>query len=116
MGTILLKDRALAEIAARGGNVAQFDAVDASGQQTYQRIRGIDPGHQFSSVEEAVRAIGVRVNVRCWTPEKPDGNPFHYGKKGQTPEKVAKLVAEMNAKGYHCIINEQVSVEDGVVR
>src|SRR5258708_32660267 len=90
----LPKDRALARIVDIGGNVARFVSFGPDGVQRYCMINGYARSHRFATVEEAADALmraGARyVNIRSFTPEKPDGNPFFFGWSGfETPVKLA---------------------------
>jgi hypothetical protein len=119
MGKRLLKDQVLAEIVQRGGNVAQAITYGPDGKQRFHWIRGVDPDFVFKSIEQGVKAIlatGARfVNIRTYTPDAPDGNPFFFGRKGfvDTPKRVAAKVRQMMKEGYYVIINEQIDIMDG---
>ena len=117
-GEIMLKDEILNSITEQGGNIAQFISLAPDGSQRFARIRGVAPSRQFLNVEEAIVAImktgAPYVNIRSFTPEKPDGNPFFMGRKGfETPEKVAAKVRELTIQGLYVVVNEEIDVGDG---
>jgi hypothetical protein len=109
------KDTALAAITECGGNVAQFISWGPDGQRRHGRIRGLAPDSPFDTDEAAVRALMAmssgKVNVRTFTPEQPDGNPFFYGLA--SAEAVLTKLYEMTSLGYYVIVNELIDVADG---
>jgi hypothetical protein len=78
-----LKDDVLDRIAERA-NIAQF--VSFSPTLDVHHLRVKDPPARSGEVtaEEAIelvlrRSSSGNVNVRAFTPDRPKGNPFHYG-------------------------------------
>jgi hypothetical protein len=116
---MLLKDEVLRSIVEQGGNVAQFVSFAPDGSQRIAIIRGVDASYRFASIEEAVdrlyRTGTPFVNIRCFLPEKPDGNPFYLGRREglDTPVKVAAKAREEMGRGYYIIINEEIDIFDG---
>jgi hypothetical protein len=103
---------------ARRANVAQFVSFGPDLVQRHAWIRGLPPGHRFSSLEEAVAAILAAapessVNVRCFEPQSPKSRAFLYGETAG--EKIAGELRRMAAEGLYTILNETVDVLDGGV-
>ncbi len=114
----MYKDEILDRIAVEGANVAQFASFAPDGKQRFSRIRGVLPDHRFANFEEAAASIqrtgASFVNIRTFLPQKPDGNPFVFGRKGfDTPAKVAAKVREFLAEGFYVILNEEIDIRDG---
>jgi hypothetical protein len=115
----MLKDQKLDEFAQRGVNIAQFVSFAPDGKKRYSRIRGTDPTHRFASVEKAIQAIldtgAPFVNIRCFLPTKPDGNPFFMGRheKWSSVTDIADGVRALCGNGYHVLINEDININDG---
>lgn len=120
-----LKDDVLAKIARHGGNVARHVSFDPQLNQRNAFVHGIRDRKTYATPEEAAEdllSVGAEfVNIRCFRPDKPDGNPFIMGRQGYgTPEKIgAKVRAlqdEQERKGeprFHIILNEEIDVMDG---
>ncbi len=117
---VLYKDKTLEHL-AHTANVAQFVSFGPgpNPEQRYARIRGMNPNHKFSTIEEAVSAMLAhspegRVNIRSFDPERPEGNPFI---RDQTsPTEVLRCVRELaSARGLYSIVNEAIDEGDGGV-
>jgi hypothetical protein len=94
-------------------NIAQFVSFNPQLQQRYSLIRGFDPNHIFSSLEEAAAALlsaapDNSVNVRSYTPDDPKSREFVYGLKS-----AADIAA--NTRRLYTILNETVDIHDGGV-
>lgn len=115
----MLKDQKLDEFAQRGVNIAQFVSYGPDGKKRYSRVRGTYPTHRTASVEGAVQAIldtgAPFVNIRSFLPNKPDGNPFHMGRKEKWASvvQIADVVRKLLREGYYVIVNEDINVADG---
>lgn len=115
----MMKDEVLRQIVEEGGNVAQCVSYAPDGTQRVTIIRDVDSAHRFGSIEEAVDRLYCAgapfVNIRCFTPEKPDGHPFWSGRKEKldTPVKVAAKAREEMARGRYVILNEEIDIMDG---
>lgn len=114
-----LKDEMLASIVEQGGNIAQYVSFGPNGAQRFARIRGVDASRRFVNTAEAAETIlktgASHVNIRTFLPDKPDGNPFFFGRKGfDTPQKIATLVQKLlSEKPYFIILNEDIDIMDG---
>jgi hypothetical protein len=116
-----MKDLAMNEVATRGGNVGMFASFAPDGTKRYSRIRGFTSDQAFPTPLSAIQALysagAENVNIRTFTPDQPDGNPFFYGPScgfgREHPELATAKVAEMLAAGYHVIVNETIDVNDG---
>ena len=111
----MLKDELLNSLAEKGSNIAQFVSFGPEGNLRFSRISGTD-NQPTASVLASVESLLAQseagmVNIRTFLPEKPDGNPFVYG-KNDTSE-VRDLVLKFAGEGYHVIVNETVRVNDG---
>ena len=122
----LQKDEILDRLADRG-NVAQFVAFRPTGhhevdgiagiQQSFCRIRGMEPNTDFETPAEAIAALlrrsGGMVNVRSYMPHDPRSREFLYGLTdvGAVLDAVQRLAAE----GLHLIVNETIDISDGGV-
>src|SRR5687767_113165 len=113
------KDQLLDAIVQQGGNVAQFVSFGPDSSKRYSRIRGMEPSHRWDSIEQAVDAL-LRtgppfVNIRSFTPSKPEGNPFFLGSKHglDTAVSAAAKVRELVRQGYNVIVNEDIPIDDG---
>jgi hypothetical protein len=112
------KDERLAQL-ADAHNAAQFVSFAPGDEPAvrHSRVRGTAPDAPFPNADAAITALfGTdveSVNVRCYLPERWQGNPFHYGIK--SPAEAAALVRALATEGYHTIVNETVDVDDGGV-
>ena len=105
-------------IVEHGGNPAQFVSFAPDGSQRFARVRNLDPSRRFTGFAEAAEAIlrtgAPYVNIRSFLPEKPDGNPFFFGRKGfETPDKISAKAQELASQGFYIILNEEIDVNDG---
>jgi hypothetical protein len=112
-----LKDDVLDRIAERA-NIAQF--VSFSPTLDVHHLRVKDPPARSGEVtaEEAIelvlrRSSSGNVNVRAFTPDRPKGNPFHYGL--DSVEAVLAQLGELSRAGFFTIVNETIDVHDGGV-
>lgn len=116
----LYKDEVLDHIACTA-NVAQFVsfAPGSSLQQRFCRINGYRPNHKFNSPEEAISALlhnatGKKVNIRSYSPETPEGNPF-IKQLGSVDEVMSNIRILAEDKYLYTIINEVIDECDGGV-
>src|SRR4051794_31917735 len=103
---------------ARRANVAQFVSFGPDLVQRQAWVRGLQPGHRFGSIEEAVAAVLAAspegsVNIRSWEPENPKSRSFLYGRR-DAGEVLAEL-RRLSGEGLYTILNETVDVQDGGV-
>jgi hypothetical protein len=116
--TLQFKDEVLDYISS-AFNVAQFASFgpyDLSPR--YARIFGAQPNVHFPAALETLSALisnsqEKSVNVRCFKPGIPKGNPFYYGIK-DAGEAYA-LLQKCAAGGYYTIVNETIDICDGGV-
>jgi hypothetical protein len=116
----LYKDEVLDHIACTA-NVAQFVsfAPGSSLQQRFCRINGYQPNHNFNSPEEAISALlhnatEKKVNIRSYTPETPEGNPFI--KRLESVDEVMSKIRNLAEDKYlYTIVNEVIDECDGGV-
>jgi hypothetical protein len=115
----LYKDEVLDRLAATA-NVAQFVSFEAGStqRQRFCRIRGFAPNHRFASMRDAVVALlersgEGRLNIRSFSPQRPEGNPFvrHLG----SADAVIGKVQELAEGGLFTIVNETIDEHDGGV-
>ncbi len=117
----VLKDEAIDQVATRGGNVAMFVSYAPDGSKRFSRVRGIVSDSTLPQPLDAVNALYVggasNVNIRTFTPDQPDGNPFYYGPScgfsADNPELAAETAQQMMQQGYYIIIHETIDVNDG---
>lgn len=101
-----------------GVNIASFASFSPDGKLRHWAVFGVDKD-SLSSIEDAVTSMlesGIPyVNIRSFTPDKPDGNPFLLGKKHgfNEVEPVVKAAQQLMEQGYHVIINENIDADDG---
>ena len=103
---------------ARRANVAQFVSFGPDLVQRQAWVRGLQPGHRFGSIEEAVAAVLAAspegsVNIRSWEPENPKSRSFLYGRR-DAGEILGEL-RRLSGEGLYTILNETVDVQDGGV-
>ena len=114
-----LKDDEMDRIATQGSNIAMFVSFGPNGNRRFARVRGIDHTNVPTTPLEAIQALfqagASNVNIRTFTPDQPDGNPFFYGPSHgfNDPLIAAAKATEMIALRYHVIINETINVYDG---
>jgi len=112
------KDEVLNNLSERG-NVAQFISFvpgEDGYEQTFCRIRGVEPNHLFLSVEEGVERLLKKVstvNIRRFTPDDPKGTPLIFDLSSVS--EVMRCLGEAFENKYHVIVNEGISVRDGGV-
>ena len=116
----LYKDKILDHL-AHTANVAQFVSF-APGfppKQRYSRINGYPPNHSFNSLDSAVKALlknspEKAVNIRSYSPESPEGNPFIKNLKSidEVIIHIRKLACDKN---LYTIVNEVIDESDGGV-
>lgn len=116
----LFKDKVLDHIACTS-NVAQFVSFGPGAElkQHYCRISGYEPNHFFNTPEEAVKtllenATEKKVNIRSYSPEKPEGNPFI--KQLESVESVMRELRVLaGEKNLYTIVNEVIDESDNGV-
>src|SRR4051794_11937170 len=91
---------------ARQGNVAQFISFGPDLAQRHAWIRGLQPGHRFDSLEEAVAALlgaspEESVNIRSWQPDNPKSRSFLYGRR--EAEEIVGEVRRLAGEGLYTI-------------
>lgn len=111
------KDAILNDLATQA-NVAQFVSYDPTLTQRYSRIYSYDINHQFTSVNEAIKALLTQsieksVNIRSFDPKDPKSREFIYGLKdiNQVQASLQRLASE----GLYTIVNETIDINDGGV-
>lgn len=115
--TEALKDSHLAAL-ADDHNVAAFVSVAPNEPLLRHRfVRGRSLSRSVG-VHEAVHLLlqgskTTSVNVRTFRPGSPKGNPFKYGLTRL--DDVMQAVHAFAEKGFYCIVNETISVDDGGV-
>lgn len=114
--TGLLKDDRLDRLADER-NVAQFVsfAPGTPARVRHARIHGADGTAETGALMRLLlaRSASGTVNVRSFTPERPDGNPFHYGVR--SADDGLAVVSRLAADGLYTIVNETVDIDDGGV-
>lgn len=118
----LRKDKALVQLADRGGNVAQFVSFvptpDGTLTVAYSRVAGFAADHPFPDVATALRSLLERsparsINLRSYTPDSPRSRTFLYG---LTDADVAiAAAAGLAGEGLYVIANETIDIHDGGV-
>ncbi len=117
----LRKDAALDQLAI-DGNVAQFISYSPTGSyspvQTYCRVWGYQPNHNFKDAIEGLSALLEKspdksINLRSYTPDSTRSLEFIYG---ITDVSIAcDHLQRLNSDGLFVIANETVDVSDNGV-
>ena len=110
------KDEILNDLAQKG-NVAQFISYDASMNQRFLNINGVEP-NTHHEMQEAIALLITRssensVNVRSFDPAQPKGCPFKYG--CTSVQEVVEQIRFNASEGRFSIINEKIDINDGGV-
>ncbi len=107
-----LKDEKLNELAKRGFNVARFFSVAPDLTMRF-RWTGGSPSGSIDAHLEALLGKSPSINLRCFTRERPQGNPFEYGLTSR--RRALEAIREYASQGYYVIVNETIDISDGGV-
>jgi len=111
------KDSALWKL-HKTANVAQFVSFDNHLNQRYCVIRGVEEGHRFLSIEDAISALisqtdSRSVNIRAFPAQHSLRREFIYGIR--STEETCEHLYRLSAAGCSAIVNETIDICDGGV-